>query len=158
MKFNREKLITDIKRIKNPAIATVLYIIIFNFLFHKICPVRLFWGIPCPGCGLTRSFLLAFRGRFAEATTMHPFWIPILLGAIVYPFERYFVRDEESSRKLQKINQIVLCVFFALLFGYYIYRLKTWYPNREPMLYESDNFRNYVSNFFRWLVNRFTNV
>jgi hypothetical protein len=36
------------------------------------CLYRHVTGRPCPGCGLTRSVVLSFDGRLAEARAMHP--------------------------------------------------------------------------------------
>ena len=36
-------------------------------------------GVPCPGCGLTRSLSCAVRGMLTESWAYHPFG-PILLG------------------------------------------------------------------------------
>lgn len=43
------------------------------------CPFRGATGLPCPGCGITRSMTLATHGRFAESWRMHPFGGVILL-------------------------------------------------------------------------------
>lgn len=49
--------------------------------------VQLCWflavsGLPCPGCGLTRSVMAAARGELAAAVMLHPFGPLILLWAI----------------------------------------------------------------------------
>ena len=36
------------------------------------------FGIPCPGCGLTRSLSCAMRGMFYESWQFHPFGLAIL--------------------------------------------------------------------------------
>jgi hypothetical protein len=36
------------------------------------CPTALFFGIPCPGCGLTRATLALFRGELSAAIHFHP--------------------------------------------------------------------------------------
>lgn len=47
--------------------------------------MRLFFHVPCPGCGLTRAASLALHGDFAEATRMFPLWFVVLpLVAIVF--------------------------------------------------------------------------
>lgn len=38
----------------------------------QLCRFRAVWGADCPGCGLTRSIVLAVRLRLAEAWTMQP--------------------------------------------------------------------------------------
>lgn len=32
-----------------------------------VCVSRLFWGVPCPGCGLTRAFCFMAHGEFEAA-------------------------------------------------------------------------------------------
>lgn len=51
------------------------------YLLPFTCPILALTGIPCPGCGLTRAWLAALGGRFAEAFAFHPlFWaVPVLL-------------------------------------------------------------------------------
>lgn len=35
------------------------------------CPLRTLTGIPCPGCGLTRSFVAIAQGHLYEAASFH---------------------------------------------------------------------------------------
>ena len=37
-----------------------------------MCPTALFFGIPCPGCGLTRATLALLRGDVGAALHFHP--------------------------------------------------------------------------------------
>jgi hypothetical protein len=37
-----------------------------------LCAVKAFAGFDCPGCGMTRAFVLIAHGRVAEATALHP--------------------------------------------------------------------------------------
>jgi hypothetical protein len=43
-----------------------------------VCPFRLATGLPCPGCGLARSWSALAQGDPAEAFARHPFG-PLLL-------------------------------------------------------------------------------
>ena len=45
------------------------------------CPFRFFFGISCPGCGMTRALLAALRLDFAAAFSYHPlfFLLPFFL-------------------------------------------------------------------------------
>jgi hypothetical protein len=44
-----------------------------------LCPFRLATGLPCPGCGLTRSFVAMGHGDVREAFRQHAFG-PIFYG------------------------------------------------------------------------------
>lgn len=47
-----------------------------------ICPFHWLTGLPCPGCGLTRSFVAIARGDWPGAISYHPFG-PLLFGALL---------------------------------------------------------------------------
>ena len=47
-----------------------------------ICPFHWLTGLPCPGCGLTRSFVAIARGDWPGAIDYHPFG-PLLFGALL---------------------------------------------------------------------------
>jgi hypothetical protein len=49
-----------------------------------ICPFRLMTGLPCPGCGLTRSFVSTAHGDFRDAFGFHLFGPLLFVGLIVY--------------------------------------------------------------------------
>jgi len=46
------------------------------------CPVFHTFGIPCPGCGMTRATVFLFRGNLKEAMTLHAF-APLFLFALM---------------------------------------------------------------------------
>ena len=46
---------------------------------YPTCLFRLFAGIPCPACGLTRAGLAIMRGDIVQATA----WHPLSLGLVV---------------------------------------------------------------------------
>ena len=77
---------TTSRRLVAPALAAlgVAAIVLVPGL-PPLCPMRVFFHVPCPGCGLTRAASLALHGDFAEATHMFPLWFVVLpLVAIVF--------------------------------------------------------------------------
>lgn len=55
-------------------------------LFPYQCPIRSFTGVICPGCGMGRAWLAAFRLDVMQALYYHPmFWvIPVVMLFILY--------------------------------------------------------------------------
>lgn len=56
----------------------------------ETCTARLFFGIDCPGCGLTRCFISIGHGEFARAWHFNPAgFIVYLLFAVQIPWQSY---------------------------------------------------------------------
>ena len=47
------------------------------------CAFRRATGLPCPGCGLTRSWVLTAHGRLRHASERHPFGPPTFLVSLL---------------------------------------------------------------------------
>lgn len=47
-----------------------------------ICPLRRLTGLPCPGCGLTRSWVHLAHGQIGESLAAHPFGAVAALAAV----------------------------------------------------------------------------
>lgn len=47
-----------------------------------VCPFRLATGLPCPGCGLTRSWVYLTHGDLTRAFVNHPFGIVLAVGVL----------------------------------------------------------------------------
>jgi hypothetical protein len=42
------------------------------------CPTAGLWGVPCPGCGITRATLALLRGEVHAALVLHPLVFAVL--------------------------------------------------------------------------------
>ncbi len=71
-----------ISHLKQKILLTVIYFIVVLLfaLFVQNCIFKRFFGIHCPGCGMTRACVSALRFDFASAFSYHPmFWsMPLL--------------------------------------------------------------------------------
>ena len=47
-----------------------------------VCPFRLLTGLPCPGCGLTRSWVYLAHGQWRDSFLAHPFGV-VLIALLV---------------------------------------------------------------------------
>lgn len=66
---------------------------LFGWELPYRCGVREILGFPCPGCGLTRSFVLTAHGHPIEATRVHPLgaagWLAV---AVQVPYRVWMLR------------------------------------------------------------------
>ena len=46
------------------AVVFVLYDIAAHVMFHAFCPSVFLFGLPCPGCGMTRAVFFFITGQF----------------------------------------------------------------------------------------------
>ena len=68
----------------------LFYAILRIFYIHTNCYIKGLFGIPCPGCGLTRAYGFLLKGDFYRAFFYHPlFWLPpaILVLLILQKFQ-----------------------------------------------------------------------
>lgn len=91
--------------------------IVTRLLGRGMCLILELTGIPCPGCGLTRSVLLILRGQWERAWEMHPFGYAWCAFFILFFLNRYVVRKGE------KVWQAALTILCAGMIIYYIYNL-----------------------------------
>ena len=82
-------------------------------LGRTLCPFALMTGIPCPGCGLTRSIAGLARGDLAASLSMHPFGAVLVMEAIVLGIAGY--RQPRIFTKTWAIVVVLGINFLALL-------------------------------------------
>jgi hypothetical protein len=59
-----------------------------------ICSSRLLFGVECPGCGLTRSFVALAGGDFLQSYRFHRVgWLVALAVAIQIPYRMFALRE-----------------------------------------------------------------
>lgn len=95
------------------------------------CLFRRLTGVPCPGCGMTRAFLAAFRLDFPEAFRMHPLWplpVPVFLASMLKTGGLFGNKRRDN---------VFWCVaLIAAVLGLYILRMALWFPDTPPMAFD----------------------
>lgn len=92
----------------------------------ETCMSRRILNIPCPGCGLTRSFVAFSRGRIEEAfrfNAMGPFIYVLLLLQIPYRLAELFGLGAMSSVWIWikgRLERVVWLVLVGLLAAWVI--------------------------------------
>ena len=96
---------------KNIFILLLSLVVIF-FLYK--CPFWIIFGIPCPGCGMTRAFKSLLTLDIAQAFQYHPlFFLVIILGIgwILDFFKILHVTDSVKNMILY-----ISCFLFILVY------------------------------------------
>ena len=90
-----------------------------------ICPSKAVSGVPCPGCGMTRSVTNWMHGDVSEAMRYHPFgWAAVVVAA-------WFAIKPVLPRAVRRMDQLrvvrVAAIVFLLIFvGYGVVRAARW--------------------------------
>lgn len=99
------------------------------------CPFKALTGIPCPGCGMTRSFIAIATGHLDKALDYHFFGIFLFIGfaiATIHLFLELLSKRKVITpfSKLIKNKQIQLSFLFLFLI-YYLIRINNLLKSGE---------------------------
>jgi hypothetical protein len=90
-----------------------------------LCPFRLMTGLPCPGCGLTRSWVYLVHGQWGDAFGANPFGFVTAAAAVALIASVLFA--VARPRPLPSLTPIVrsrgLKAILAVWLGFAIIRL-----------------------------------
>lgn len=111
------------------AFILLVYFVLLGFVNIKTrCIFKMVTGIPCPSCGMTRSYISLLHGNIYKAFFYHPlFLIPIIL------FIMYILKEFSSIIKKiysSKYLWIIITILFIIV---YIIRMNALFPNKAPM-------------------------
>ncbi len=114
--MKKRKKITDIF-ICAAVAAVAVYIVIR--IFGYVCPVRIFTGFSCPGCGMTRAWRAFLSGNIREAFYYHPLFLFAVPIALI-PF-----LEEKLPKKVFDALFILIALLFVVV---YIIRMMSGSP------------------------------
>lgn len=119
-----------------PGIFLVITVIVIYQLIG--CPFRFLFGIPCPGCGMTRAWLSFLQGDFIGAFRWHP------LFPVVFPFILIIIVKNGRLFKHRISNLVFINGFVFLFIAVYAIRMYLLFPYIDPMAYNSEAVINKV--------------
>jgi hypothetical protein len=112
-----------------------LYTAFTFFVTDTVCFVYATFGVPCPGCGMTRAWLAVFRLDFLTAFKMHPLfpYVPVLAAAIIFKYIKF---KNKNARWFTRFC-IVSLILFASVFAV---RMIMFFPRQAPMTVNGHSF------------------
>lgn len=99
------------------------------------CPLLRYVGIPCPGWGLTRSFMAVSRGDWSQAIAYHLLGPLLFIGFAIATLHLFL--ELINNRKIQVFyiplvqNHKFQIFCFLVLFGYHGTRLQELWKSGE---------------------------
>lgn len=91
------------------------------------------YGIPCPGCGLTRAFGHFFHGDITAALRSHPLFFIVIPPAVVFT-----LRDRGVFRELFRSRWFWGSLAAALALQWVV-RMAFMFPDDPPMDYNRES-------------------
>lgn len=140
------RIAADVKEYGMVIVALILYTVVTNLIFHAFCPMIIFSGIPCPGCGVSRATLCFLTGRWQRAWQLNPMVFPIVLAAAYFGWNRYLM-----GRKAKGIKAITVALLVLLIIVYGV-RMYMYFPNRVPYVYTEDNLLAHFYSNYRQMI------
>lgn len=134
----KKRIWNDIFSLKYCIILLAVYAVATQLAFGTVCPMVIFCGLPCPGCGLTRAVCSILLGDLKSAVEYNLtafLWLPFLLLLL---WERYLTAKKIFSRQ-------GVMIFVALVtVVYYLYRMKMFFPGEPPLVYQPENIMAWI--------------
>lgn len=99
---------------------------------QSLCPLKLATGLPCPGCGITKSIVYFYDGEFAKSVAFHllgPLVVVICLYLLVF-----YTVELVLKRPLKKpffFHKKTLWSLVIVLLVYHIIRLFFFFKNNS---------------------------
>ncbi|HEY9059598.1 MAG TPA: DUF2752 domain-containing protein [Pseudobacteroides sp.] len=110
-----------------PLLIALLFVAILLLLDGSACLFKNVWGIPCPGCGMTRAFLAVLKLDILTGFYYHPlFVLPVLIAVL------YMVRNKRIGKVIFGNNMVWLLSLIVTLSVWAI-RMILFFPDTSPM-------------------------
>lgn len=114
--------------------ATSERVFIAGHPFDFQCVFKRTTGIPCPGCGGSRSFVMALHGDFLQALKMNPMGVIFLIGLVSLAIGQfifvasnlgYFQWTAQQLRRILEPRPLAILTYsvFAVGIGQWIFKL-----------------------------------
>lgn len=148
MKECMARILKDLRQYAPVLAAMGITMLLMRLVFHAGCPSVIVFGLPCPGCGITRAALLLAGGHPIRAFEMNPSIYVWLLFFLYLGWFRY-VRGKQAPHL-----QLVLCMVIVLVIGIYVGGMWRFFPKKIPYTIKYDNILSRIFPLYGELLKR----
>ena len=82
----------NLYQIRFALIPIIIYLVLMQFFFGTVCPIKAFLHVDCPGCGLTHAVIYLFMGRLNDSVSANPTAILWLISIMLFIIDRYIYK------------------------------------------------------------------
>ncbi|WPX10095.1 DUF2752 domain-containing protein [Anaerocellum danielii] len=100
-----------------------------------MCLLKTLWGIPCPGCGMTRALLAVLKGNLLAAFYYHPLWVVVILYPVIYTIFKAIKSKQDFYIWRNKSLKIIIRLFLFV----WIIRMILFFPDIPPLDFEKNS-------------------
>lgn len=110
----------DLANYGNTILLVIVILGFFELIFGQLCPMKILFGISCPGCGLTHAcfYIATFRWKLAWQWNPTAFlWVPLI---VFWFINRYIL--QKYGRWVQGgliVTCIVTMIRYVIVIGQY---------------------------------------
>jgi len=95
-----------------------------NVTLPPTCVSRDWFDVPCPGCGLTRSFIELAQGHFANSWHHNRLgWVLALATLFQFPYRWYALRYPDAKLLSRNVTKWIGTSLIVLLIGNWLFNL-----------------------------------
>lgn len=95
----------------------IILIVLLFIIFYWGCPFYKVFGLTCPACGTTHSWIYLINGELGKAIKSNFFFIPLTISFV------RIIYAEHTGKHFKKIENNTYLIIFILSFIYNIFRI-----------------------------------